>query len=519
MNRVNSRNVWQVSIVVLVSGAALLAAAHTVADPDLWGHVRFGQLILAGGEIPRVDPFSYLTGDHPWINHEWLAEVSFAAAFGLAGPAGLVGLKALLSLGLVGWSYFLLLRRDLDPLRAGILVMFLVALVRIGVATVRPHVFTYVLFFAVLVALDSAERGRPRNLWWLPPIFALWVNLHGGFLAGLGVVVVWAAAVGGARVVSRWRRRNGSREAPRPWVAVPLAAVGVAVLVNPYGPELIDFLLRTATEARPEITEWTPVRIQSVPGVWYVVFLALVVAALVRTRQRLRPGSVAVLGVCAIVPLLAVRHLPLFGLAGIVMGADHFAGVLGRGATGRAETARAREAGPMSPGRSRVAVVLLAGGLALGALAVPRFGCIELEEGYYPIHTVRLLDASGTGGNLAVFFNWGEYVIWHLAPEYRVSMDGRRETVYPDSIYQEHLNFVFGTRDWDAVLDERPTDVALVEWRGPAYNLLTLKPGWELVTRDSVAGLFTRSGWPGRDALRSVIDPRAPPSEARACFP
>ncbi len=27
-------------------------------------------------------------------------------------------------------------------------------------------------------------------------------------------------------------------------------------------------------------------------------------------------------------------------------------------------------------------------------------------------------------------FNWGEYAIWHFGPRLRVSIDGRRETVY-----------------------------------------------------------------------------------------
>jgi len=29
-------------------------------------------------------------------------------------------------------------------------------------------------------------------------------------------------------------------------------------------------------------------------------------------------------------------------------------------------------------------------------------------------------------------FNWGEYAIWHFGPRLRVSIDGRRETVYSE---------------------------------------------------------------------------------------
>jgi len=90
-------------IVAVVLAVVFFVAARTHADPDLWGHVRFGQDILAGG-IPSVDPYSYVSGDYPWINHELLAEISFAAAFDAWGAPGLVGLKValvLITLGLV----------------------------------------------------------------------------------------------------------------------------------------------------------------------------------------------------------------------------------------------------------------------------------------------------------------------------------------------------------------------------------------------------------------------------------
>jgi hypothetical protein len=42
-------------------------------------------------------------------------------------------------------------------------------------------------------------------------------------------------------------------------------------------------------------------------------------------------------------------------------------------------------------------------------------------------------------GRLIVEFNWGEYAIWHMAPRLRVSVDGRRETVYsPQRLREFH---------------------------------------------------------------------------------
>ena len=57
------------SIFFLLIVAAVLIFASTNADPDLWGHVRFGVDILENAEITRVDPYSYLSGDQPQLAH------------------------------------------------------------------------------------------------------------------------------------------------------------------------------------------------------------------------------------------------------------------------------------------------------------------------------------------------------------------------------------------------------------------------------------------------------------------
>ena len=80
---------------------------YTAADPDLWGHVRFGLDSLETGAISTVDPYSF-TSDRPWLNHEWLSEVAMGAAYRIGGQLGLALLKSMLVLVTV-----LLISRDL----------------------------------------------------------------------------------------------------------------------------------------------------------------------------------------------------------------------------------------------------------------------------------------------------------------------------------------------------------------------------------------------------------------------
>src|SRR5512134_618485 len=97
----------------LVFAAIFYATSRTIADPDLWGHIRFGQDILDSGTIPDTDPYSYLSGGHPWINHEWLTHVILAAVFGSLGATGLIALKVALILLTLGLVYRSLCRHGL----------------------------------------------------------------------------------------------------------------------------------------------------------------------------------------------------------------------------------------------------------------------------------------------------------------------------------------------------------------------------------------------------------------------
>ena len=58
------------AVVFLVLSLALYRFTTTVADPDLWGHIKFGEAVWQAGRVTLPDPFSYLTHGRLWIDHE-----------------------------------------------------------------------------------------------------------------------------------------------------------------------------------------------------------------------------------------------------------------------------------------------------------------------------------------------------------------------------------------------------------------------------------------------------------------
>ena len=132
---------------------------------------------------------------------------------------------------------------------------------------------------------------------------------------------------------------------------------------------------------------------------------------------------------------------------------------------------------------------------------------------------VAVLKTAGVQGNMATEFNWGEYAIWHLGPGIKVSVDGRRETVYAEAIYRENLDFMRGEGQWDRLVDRPETDVALVDRERPVYNLMREKAGWVLAYEDKAAAIFLRSGSPLQAAIERVQPPEWHADGAGLAFP
>jgi hypothetical protein len=496
-------------LLALAGGVLWFALARTMADPDLWGHVLFGLDLIQTGRVVRPDTYSYLSGSTPWINHEWLTEALFGLAYQAAGATGLVLLKMAVGLTAMGLVLAQLLRRGLRTLHAVVLLLLAFTLVSVGTNTIRPQIFSFLGLVLLLRALDAADRGRARWLWGVPFVMAGWVNLHGGFLAGVALLLVW----GGAHLVAAViRRRRGE-----PHAALGLPAVGGAVaggllatFVNPYGVRLWTFLLETATVARPEITEWAQTSLATWEGGCYLILLAgCAYAMLTHGRPPALPG-LAIFLVLAFGALTAIRHLPLFGLAAPIVAADALAAL-----------SRRRGTSGGAPRSLRFAPLLLLLTAGLVALSIPwlRGPRIEATAQVFPARAVGVLRDSGVSGNLAVHFDWGEYAIWHLAPALKVSVDGRRETVYDEEIYAANIQFIFGVGDWDHLLDDHPTDLALIPRHLPVYNLLQLKPGWSPVYEDGVAAVFARDGSPLAARIRATPPPELPPDGDELRFP
>ncbi len=477
---------------VALLGLALGLRGHQLfnTDGDLARHLAVGRQILATGTIPTLDLFSFTKGGAPFVPYEWLSEVIFALAeqqLGLSGVAVVAATVAALPfLLLVRWT----VRDGANPLVA-------IALVTAGALAAsmhwlaRPHLFTLLL---ALFWTRALVRHRATGSLWplaaLPPMMALWANLHGGFLVGF--VILGLFLVGGFLDRVRGSSDPGALT-PRSLLEVAVAGVLslAATGLNPAGYALLphvsgyfrsQFLVDNTQEyLSPNFHDLGP-----------QLFLVLLLVAVVVLALTPRPISFTELGmllVWAAFSLYSARNIPLFVvtcLPIVVRLASEGMGYRQGGIAGRLAATERRMGGPLLPLLAVIAALLIARGSVAGLH--PQFG---FDPAKFPVQALAKAGEAGARGKVFNYFPWGGYILYAGYPQYRVFIDGQTD-FYGEQLMRDYLEVANLGPDWETVLDRYGIDWVLFPHRSPLTLMLLRTEGWRLVYQDETADIFSR---------------------------
>ena len=507
---------------------AVFQFSENTADPDLWGHVLYGEHLLQTGKLMRTDPYSWTAFGHRWINHEILAEVALALSFKVLGGTGLLLLK--MAAGLT--TFFVALSiatRQMDEKTKMIAWAFgALAVVEISFGfAVRPQIFTALGLAIEFWILRRVQRGKWVWALALPPLFALWINTHGGVLAGLFLLFAAAAALTVQNRVKHFAPdfigRRLEKGPPRKiilclWVSAIFSAV--ALLANPYGVDLPRWLVGSVLWLRPQISEWNPTPFDWNHAAFFIcLLLAAISVFLSRTRWQL--WELAVIILLAALALRSIRNTPLFCIAALAFVPPHLAGVLERS---HHHFRRFIEMGRHPCGQRILAgLLLLASAGCIAAtftLHKTRAWTMEVPRDEYPVAAVKFIQQHDLQGNLLVFFDWGEMCLWEL-PDSRVSIDGRLDTCYPPEVIASNWNF-YNAKPFDqAALDLNRADFALLPSQLAGSLALVKQDGWRAVYFDKLAVVLVKSAgqFPKLAGMKLPVEGDASATEGRAAFP
>jgi hypothetical protein len=471
--------------------------SRTIADRDLWGYLSFGRIFWESGYFPFQDIFSYTPTKPLWVYHEWLTGVIFYPILKYLGPAGLQLLRYIVIVLTIYLMYLTALKKGGNSTSALIALIPATVLISFGYGSVvRAQIFTYLFFILTIYIIEIARKNQKWTvLLWILPIQVLWCNFHGGFVAGLGVICLYALGEGlsGRKFV--------------PFIIILFPAI-LVTLINPYGIEYWRYTIHAVTMPRPEINEWFSIFFALKINFFVnaiIIFIALSIICLLFFIFQGRRYFTETLIITVTIYLGAkhIRHITFFA---IVFGAFLPVIIFGLWETFFKKTAFFARLYWLSP--IMLAIFFLSANLFMtksfrvsNILLVPSFS-IVVPENLFPVGALKWMEENNFEGNILPLYDWGEFLIWSCYPNCRVAMDGRYETVYSENVYKEYFDFLMCREGWQIFLHKYPHDLILMKPNAKIQLLMLKETQWKLAYSDPYSVLFIRKNYKSRGDSR-----------------
>lgn len=454
----------------------LSLTAINVVDLDIWHEMALIRESLRAGHLLRQDIFAYTATVSPSIHHEWGAGLIAYALTRWFGGSAILGVKYGIALLIALLSLRCARSMGADAQLWCVLCPLAIYLSQFGfLSVIRAQAYTFLFAACCFWLFQQDRRGNRRwCIAWLC-IFPVWVNIHGGFVVGLGLLALYAI-------------EQALNRQPFHHLLFLLAGTLIEVLINPFGPAYVRYITHALAMSRPYIPEWAPV--WAYGPLWTTVFLAAIaigVYAVTKFGVRRAPG-VLMLIATAIEATLHCKLMPLFAIAWL----SHVPAYLQRTPAGQwiANFTRRRLAFALSVWLL-VATVCFASAVRwqFWRLRVP-----QIDTAYaYPVGAVEYLRAQRFAGNLMVPFAQGAYVSWKLFPAVKVSVDSRYEVAYPEEWVDRGFRFYSAEPGWQGTLTAYPTDLVLIPRITPLARVIP-QSGWRQVYQDREFEIYARPG-------------------------
>ncbi len=464
-------------VAMLFAWANQAGKGASVADPDIWWHMRNAAELVRTHHFPHTAHWTFTVAGEPWMNGEWLAELPYFFAFRAWGDRGLYLVTMLVSSAIV-LSMYGLARMRCGSWRGA----FTGAVVTAAFATVslapRTLLFGWLSLVAELAVLWNFEKGRDYTAW-LPGVFVLWVNAHGSWFIGFVLLLVYIAA--------GWIDGSWGDLYARGWTPVQkrkllmvTAASLAALFVNPYGWRLVAYPLDVAYGQNLMIrsaSEWASLDFHSLRGkIVLAVLVTLAVLQLVRRRrwsvQELTFALIAIYG--------AFAYVRFVYLAGILL-----APMLAIAVSGGSQSLQDKN----RPWANAALMALMLFPIVLWAPAQRQLRSADAAE--FPTRAIPYVQTLAGKGNLFCDVNWAGYVEWN-APAVKEFADTRLDVFVHHGVMGDYLGAT-SLHDTFAVLDKYRIRYVLLPKDMPMAYLLAHSAGWKTTYAGNRAVVFERA--------------------------
>ncbi len=457
-----------------------------LADSDFWWHIAAGRDILQRGALPQVDPFAVFPAtdiirNDTVLRGQWLGQVVLYGLFKAGGVNAVVAFRVTVLLACIA---LVCVRAQLAgahrPLALWVLLT-LTGIITVGFTGERPQLLSFLFAALFFVFVDLArQRHDWRWLLALPLITVLWANSHGGVILAVVLLGMWS--------VLGWLDKSMPPRERYLWLAMA-GLVFLASLLTPNGIQTWLYLFQLEGSILQQRTsEYIgALRVYELGFVWsqlwiYSYFVLAAAGLLGLLQLRLWREAVLVVFLAAI-SISAYRYLAFL----LIIGTPYLILGLGRLLPPKVDAVA-------TPQRVQVLLaVALTMVLISGAVRGTMFRG-GLDQAAYPIAIADYVEEQKLTGRAFNNLEWGGYLLWRLAGQAQLYIDGR---LLDPSRFPPYTHILWATPEGVQLFEQGHFQFVVLPYHGrfdrQRYKLidyLVAQRDWRLAYRDTQGVVF-----------------------------
>ena len=464
---------WLCFVVLLIS----VLAPTLISGSDIWFHLSNARQLLTSHHFLHEDAYTFTSAGAELLNHEWLSELPYYLGYKTWGLRGLLAVNTLVLCLVFAAMYYLACRRGAD---CGDAALTTIAAILLGLASSGPrmHNFGYLCLTVLLITLERFQQTG-RGLWLIPPVFTVWVNLHGSWVFGFVIMGIYLASglmkdSQGRIVAEPWKRRQLAK------LLAVMFASAAALLVNPYGYKLVwypfDLLFRQHANMA-NVVEWQSVNFNTFNGVLALCLIFTLLGIGLVTAARWAVRDVLMAGFALWTGLSHVRFLQFAAIVLIPIVAP------------KLQICPPYDSAKDNSWRNMFAAAALIVLLVWGYSTEARLQAIVDTD--FPRDALHYMQQHNITGRLFHKYDFGGYIEWN-APEIKTFADGRTDIFVYNGVFDDYLK-ARDVRQPFEIFDKYKVEYVLYPPNTALSYVLDRSSGWRVIYSDSVTKLYQRA--------------------------
>lgn len=472
---------------------SLRVANHT----DLWWDLAVGRHIWIAKSIPYYDFFSFSAPNYPYVYYSWLPEL---VLFLIHSRLGLWGVSLFYSIfsALGVWFIAQTARLRLKTSWFYFILLFFIPLFSWYVQF-RTQVFTFVGLTMLYYIFNLPPHKLSQKALFIPLLFILWVNLHGGFIQGLLFLFVLTLV----KILYLARSSSLVFTKKRHSIIMLLSVLflsSLGALVNPYGARAYWQAILIGTDRfRMQLNlDWVPLFSSKVAVAipenliaegWIYVLLLIVLlwGKKIDWQDKVLVGLFFFLSLRTrrfVLPLLIVLMPSILTQLEYIY--ERF--------IAKSKLQKDYNLFPVYLALIAIIVAVFGGAIQTVRLMYRVYSSEELYASLdyprfsYPYGAAAHMKKGGVPAWMFNYLEWGGYLTWHF-PHDKIFIDGRIENYFVNrkSLAVDYLNIAMLLPGWRELMAKYKINAVLGPPHWPIVDFLKMDSSWEVVYEDEVS--------------------------------